>query len=114
MRSKASRRAQHTRKRLPEIVIEVASWLKLLPVLVASCHGSSHSQTAAQPAIGFDLCYEEECSYAETAVELGLSVKAVGPLFGAREAEAAAGIDRFGKKNFQLSEAFLSLVCIKR
>ncbi len=28
------------------------------------------------------LCYEEECSYAETAAELGLSVKAVGSLLG--------------------------------
>ncbi len=30
--------------------------------------------------LALTLCYEEECSYAETAAELGLSVKAVGSL----------------------------------
>jgi RNA polymerase sigma-70 factor, ECF subfamily len=46
------------------------------------------------------LCYEKECSYAETAAELGLSVKAVGSLLGRARRRLRRELTELGKKTF--------------
>jgi DNA-directed RNA polymerase specialized sigma24 family protein len=59
------------------------------------------------------LCDEAECSYAETAVEMGLSLKPVGALLvraKRRLRREMTGLE----KNFRLSDTFSRFVCIKR
>jgi RNA polymerase sigma-70 factor (ECF subfamily) len=50
--------------------------------------------------LALTLCYEEECSYAETAAELGLSVKAVGSLLVRAKRRLRGELTGLRKKTF--------------